>query len=325
VAVTTAPAVDLTISLTSSDPTAATVPAFVTLAAGQTSVDLPVSAVDDPVRDGSQPVTLTATAAGWLAGVAELTVTDDEAPLEGVTPGTANSPANQSFVTALRDGVFDQPARFRLGSAARVPAGLELDPATGVLAGTLAAAATPGDYEITIERYNTLGEVVSQTFTLTVFSTPESAFIDYLAAAGVPADQRGPTDDPDGDGQVNMLEFVLGGHPNNAGDNARIHSRLTNSDDPDTAGELLLTIAVRAGTPAFTGTPAPGATHDGFTCTVEGSTDLVDFNTVVLVVDPETAGLPAAPAGYEYRSFSLDRSNNLPAKGFLRVRVTPAP
>jgi subtilisin-like proprotein convertase family protein len=325
VTVATAPAADLTISLTSSDPTAATVPELLTLPAGLTSVEFPVSAVDDPVRDGSQPVTLTATAAGWLAAVAELTVTDDEAPPEGVTPGSANAPANQEFVTALRDGLFELPARFRLGPAAQVPAGLELDPVTGVLAGTLAAEAAPGAYEITIERHNTLGEVVAQTFTLTVFADPESAFTSYLAAAGVPADQRGPADDPDGDGQVNLLEFALGGHPNNAGDNARIHSRLADSDDPDTPGNLLLTIAVRMGTPAFTGTPAPGATHDGLTYSVEGSADLVDFNTLVLVVDPQTAGLPAAPTGYEYRSFSLDRSNHLPAPGFLRVRVTTAP
>jgi hypothetical protein len=36
-----------------------------------------------------------------------------------------------------------------------------------------------------------------------------------------------------------------------------------------------------------------------------------------------TTGLPAAPAGYEYRTFRLDASDGLPAKGFLRVQVTP--
>jgi hypothetical protein len=40
-------------------------------------------------------------------------------------------------------------------------------------------------------------------------------------------------------------------------------------------------------------------------------------------VAPVTTGLPAAPAGYEYRTFSLAGSNNLPGKGFLRVRVSP--
>jgi hypothetical protein len=51
--------------------------------------------------------------------------------------------------------------------------------------------------------------------------------------------------------------------------------------------------------------------------------DLADFSATVSVVAPVTAGLPAAPAGYEYRTFSLVGSNNLPGTGFLRVRVSP--
>jgi hypothetical protein len=131
----------------------------------------------------------------------------------------------------------------------------------------------------------------------------------------------GPDADPDRDGQVNSVEFVLGGHPDNAAVNAIIHSRVADSNDPDIAEELLLTIAVRTGTPAFTGTPSPSAVSDGFTCTVQGSADLADFSTLVLVVAPETTGLPAPPAGYEYRSFSLDQATG---GGFLRVQVTAA-
>jgi len=86
---------------------------------------------------------------------------------------------------------------------------------------------------------------------------------------------------------------------------------------------LLLTIAVRTGTPAFTGSPSPSATQDGFTVTVEGSTDLTSFPTIVDPVTAVTTGQPAAPAGYEYRSFSLRGSNGLPTRGYLRVKVAP--
>ena len=80
---------------------------------------------------------------------------------------------------------------------------------------------------------------------------------------------------------------------------------------------------MRAGTPAFTGAPSPSATNDGFTYTVQGSPDLSGFGMPVSVVAPVITGLLAVPVGYEYRTFSLDGSNDLPTKGFLRVRVSP--
>jgi hypothetical protein len=193
-----------------------------------------------------------------------------------------------------------------------------LDPATGILAGTLATDIVSGDHLIVIERHNTLGEVVSQEFTLTVAATP---FIDYLVHAGVPADQRDPEDDPDGDGQVNLLEFALGGDPNNAVVNGILHSHPA----IDGTDGLLFTIAVRAGTPAFTGSPVPGATMDGFTYAIQGSPDLVDFGTLVVIGTPVATGLPAAPSGYEYRSFRLASTAGVPAQGFLRVRITTGP
>lgn len=133
----------------------------------------------------------------------------------------------------------------------------------------------------------------------------------------------GPGADPDGDGQSNSMEFVLGGTPNNGSANAKIHPLIADSDDLDSDQELLLTIAVRTGTPAFTGSPSPAATRDGFTATVQGGLNLASFSAVVTPVAPVTTGLPAAPAGYEYRSFSLAGSGGLPSKGFLRVQVTP--
>jgi hypothetical protein len=133
----------------------------------------------------------------------------------------------------------------------------------------------------------------------------------------------GPNADPDSDRSTNAMEFALGGSPANGSNNPKVYHLRADSSDAGTAAELLLTIAVRTGTPVFAGSPSPTATHDGFTYTVEGSLDLADFTSAVSVVTPVTTGLPAAPAGYTYRTFSLDASNGLPTKGFLRVSVTP--
>jgi hypothetical protein len=85
---------------------------------------------------------------------------------------------------------------------------------------------------------------------------------------------------------------------------------------------MLLTIAVRSGTPVFSGSPSPAATHEGFTSTVQGSLDLTGFSAPVSVVTTVTTGLAAAPTGYEYRTFSLNGSDGLSSKGFLRVQVS---
>ena len=86
-----------------------------------------------------------------------------------------------------------------------------------------------------------------------------------------------------------------------------------------------MTIAVRSGTPAFTGSPSPSASHDGATYTIEGSNTLDSFTATVTPVATVVPPSPneTAPTGYEYRTFSLDGSNGLPSSGFLRVKVTP--
>jgi hypothetical protein len=162
------------------------------------------------------------------------------------------------------------------------------------------------------------------TATYTVATPFQTWIASYFPGVRDPA-IIGDGADPDGDRQPNFFEFALGGDPSTAANRARIHSLNGDSEDPDTAVELLLTIAVRIGTPVFAGAPSPSATKDGVTYTVQGSTELTDFSSVVLKVAPVATGLPAAPSGYEYRSFSLAESNGFPAKGFLRVRIAAAP
>jgi autotransporter-associated beta strand protein len=137
-----------------------------------------------------------------------------------------------------------------------------------------------------------------------------------------PLGDGAPGVDKDNDGQNNATEFALGGDPTSGSNNAKIYSLVADSDaDGDSTTELLMTIAVRSGTPAFAGSPSPTATMDGMTYTIQGSADLSGFTATVNPASPVTTGLPAAPTGYEYRTFSLNGSNGMPSKGFLRVQV----
>ncbi|HEX3148672.1 MAG TPA: Ig-like domain-containing protein [Gemmataceae bacterium] len=69
----------LVVTLTSNDTTEATVPATVTIPAGQASATFAIAAVDDTIPDGTQTVQLTASASG-LTATANVNVTDNEPP-----------------------------------------------------------------------------------------------------------------------------------------------------------------------------------------------------------------------------------------------------
>jgi hypothetical protein len=84
-----------------------------------------------------------------------------------------------------------------------------LDPGTGVLSGVVATTNPPGAYPIVIERYNSLGETVSHTFTLSLGSP---TFASWLGGfnVGTATSRAG---DFDGDGLGNALEHWLGSRP----------------------------------------------------------------------------------------------------------------
>ena len=70
--------VALVVQLTSSDTTEATVPATVTIPANATSVSFDIDAVDDPIMDGTQTVTITASQEDHDDGADTVDVTDDD-------------------------------------------------------------------------------------------------------------------------------------------------------------------------------------------------------------------------------------------------------
>jgi len=200
---------DLSVSLSSSNPNAATVPASTTVLAGQATVSFPIAAVDNSVSDGSRSVTITATAGGYEAGTVQLTVTDNEPSFDGVTPGKGNNPVNSGFVANLRAGTFGQGNLYRTGAGHQMPPGLTLDAATGLLNGTPTQA---GTYNIFLESYSALGETATQSFVLTIAGGTTPTFSEWIGNYPGISDP-GPAADPDRDGLANLVEYFMGLSP----------------------------------------------------------------------------------------------------------------
>ncbi|OYW29537.1 MAG: hypothetical protein B7Z47_04705 [Chthoniobacter sp. 12-60-6] len=72
------PAMDITVSLASSDLTELTVPATVVVPAGSASASFALTTVDDLFIDLAQTVTVTASVTGWPSGSGTIQVTDNE-------------------------------------------------------------------------------------------------------------------------------------------------------------------------------------------------------------------------------------------------------
>ncbi|MCA9085301.1 MAG: hypothetical protein KDA81_14650, partial [Planctomycetaceae bacterium] len=97
----------LTVTLTSSDLTEATVPAEVTIPAGASSATFTVLAVDDSDIDGTQNVVISATAGGYVGGTSSLSVTDDDISTENVPPVIASiSSSSQQTPSGVRTSVL---------------------------------------------------------------------------------------------------------------------------------------------------------------------------------------------------------------------------
>jgi hypothetical protein len=80
-----APEQAIQISLVSSDPSEATVPATITIPAGSISLSVPVNAIDDTLLDGEQSLTVTASRADYVSANAEIVVKDAENILAAVS------------------------------------------------------------------------------------------------------------------------------------------------------------------------------------------------------------------------------------------------
>jgi hypothetical protein len=99
----TDPSGDLTVNLLSHDTSEAVVVASVVIADGQmTSPAFAIDAVDDALLDGSQTVTLTASATGYVGGSDTLVVTDLEELTVSITDGSISENGGATTATVAR-------------------------------------------------------------------------------------------------------------------------------------------------------------------------------------------------------------------------------
>ncbi len=144
-----------------------------------------------------------------------------------------------------------------------------------------------------------------------------------------PAD-RAPGVDFDKDGLINFAEFALNGDPADPSNNGLFAVVTQDTDTPPDTQELTLVAAVLRNT-TFTalGTTQQGS-NSGVTYTVEGSLALGTWDSPVSTIAAAANTAPAASGladdltgtAWEYRTFSLDASEALAGKGFLRIKLS---
>ncbi|MES2996083.1 MAG: PDZ domain-containing protein [Verrucomicrobiota bacterium] len=155
----------------------------------------------------------------------------------------------------------------------------------------------------------------------TILTAPFVSWIESFPALADPADRREQAD-PDHDGLNNLGEFALNGDPIAAGANSKMRSQIATVAADD---YLTHTIPVRSGAD-FNGSGPLVAQVDGIIYSIQGTTDLVDFDAgVVEIPGPLSAGMPVPSAGWEYRSFRLAGPSSTTPRGFLRIVISRAP
>ena len=123
-----------TIALTSSDTSEATVPATVTIPAGQSSITFPITSVDDALLDGPQTVTISVEAVGYVGDTQSLSVLDVESLSLTIVPGEISEQGGAATATLVRNNTdiaqqlivqltVDDVSEVTLPSSVVIPAG----------------------------------------------------------------------------------------------------------------------------------------------------------------------------------------------------------
>lgn len=170
-----------------------------------------------------------------------------------------------------------------------------------------------GSYETTIIIGND-GSITAQGASSP--ATPFESWIANYPSLDTSA-KRLPTADPDNDGVKNLAEFAYGGNPASGSSNG-IRQTLTQDANNDSQRDLTLTVEARSGATFSASGNDMIATIDGVTYRIEGSTDLVNFDSQIVEVTPHL-GTGSPSSGYVFKTFRLVSSGGLSGKGFIRA------
>lgn len=96
-----APASALTVALTSANPAQMTVPATVTVPAGQTSVSIPVTLINDSIIESPQSIAVTAIAPGYTRVTANAAIADNDGGIFTITAPASVAEGSSSFIATL--------------------------------------------------------------------------------------------------------------------------------------------------------------------------------------------------------------------------------
>lgn len=209
--------------------------------------------------------------------------------------------------------------------------------AVTVVGGTTPKFAITGNFGYAVEDVLvdgvSVGAVTSYTFpeitgdhTISATFMAADLYGDWVNFYYDPADPKAAKDaDPDGDGQINLVEYALDGDPMSGVANPKLRARV---EAVEGENALVITFASLDSETQFAGSPSKSLSVAGVTYTVEGSNGLDLFDQEVTEVPVSSEGLPEPFVGWRYRSFRLDGTVGGAAsrgpKGFLRLRIENA-
>jgi len=182
------------------------------------SVDTSTGAISGtPTATGTFNVTISATNGG---GTTTATLVLTVASLTPPAPsGLSYTPSSVSGVVGTAISSMSPTVTGTVDSYSidpALPAGLSINPATGVISGTPAAVAAAGSYTITASN---AGGTTTASVTISVISAYQAGYNSWAAANQLdPALTTGPsagapTADPDNDGFLNNSEYAFGTDP----------------------------------------------------------------------------------------------------------------
>jgi len=140
VTLSAAPVTPVSVSLSSSDASAATVPTTVLIAAGQTTANFAIAIVDDSKIDGTQNATITASVANWTSGTASIAVLDNETTALGLVLPATVTEAGTGIATVSISGTLT--TNLTVALASDTPARLTVPATVTILAGSTSASFT---------------------------------------------------------------------------------------------------------------------------------------------------------------------------------------